>query len=1076
MNSAIRKIAWLLFLAVALLTQTVVFAQTPAQKAVPARTIFPYSVDDDTRADANVLDMFVTNHGTIARDVIGGGPGGLFFPKGSERTVVFSAGLSIGAFVGGELRVATAIYQDEFGPGIMIGSNPADPEDSRFRVYKITTGDGPGTPDWDAWPFADGAPDDGAGNPLLLGDQTLWAVFNDADPALHTSNVGSTNPLGLEVQLTVFAYRWPDALGKTIYVKYRIINKGGNTLEDTYFMFWSDPDLGDARDDFIGYDAASGLGYCYNSNNQDAMYPAAPPAVGYLQLQGPEADGGGRLGVTAFGSYTNGTDPGNVGELYNVMQGLNRDGSEIIDPSTGLPTTYMFSGDPVIGSGWLDDFVADKRCALNAGPFTMAPSDTQEVIYAILVGQGADRLNSIEALRAMVSELENTYNSGFPVPDPPVSDAAAVTIDQPPNESSFQTLNPSATVAHLGWGTATFNAYYSITLGGAPEYQSTRNVSGLAAGQTMQLEFDPWLPSAPGIYDVMLLASSAGDADISNDTLRAQIEILQPAPPVDLHLIAHTASTASMAWSPPPDASDIAGYNIFRSSTSGGPYTKLNGALLTETTFGDTGLPPETVYYVVTLELTNGLVSAYSSELPVYTQTSVAGSGILVVNGVAWDYGQQIIDFYNTQMAGTLPFDFWDLFTGNPVGFTPLGEGEAPPPELFFGYKTVIWIGNNYGDLDFWVASLPALEQYMLSGGNLLFATRTADTFFDQVLRTFYAHTESWMDGFVIGEANPLLATVPELVDMPAGNGATESISASMFQESSGPLPDNLAAFTTIFDWDDLGGTIWKAGFRSELASGGQFVFITGRPYRFDNAASQANYDSILVNWFGHPLPEYQVHAWLDCPPAYFQGCSVTAPVLIDVSGTDPPELLGAYNATLNWDPGMLEYTGYSGGDPPFDAPIVNEDNVGGGELRFTQFSTGGASGNITIINVQFNVIGDPGSGGLLDLEFSEIIAAGTFHDLLPLAQVQDCGFGIESGCLYGDVTLDDAASVFDALIISSYAVGLEIPAEYLEKIEQGCGDVTLEGQTTVFDALVIASYSVGLPVEPYPVGELFCP
>ena len=95
--------------------------------------------------------------------VVGGGTAGLFFPKGLQKTLVYSAGLSVGAMVEGELRVAIAYYQDEFGPGIIIDGNPADPEDPRFRVYKITTGDGPGSPDWDEWPFEDGAPDDGEG-------------------------------------------------------------------------------------------------------------------------------------------------------------------------------------------------------------------------------------------------------------------------------------------------------------------------------------------------------------------------------------------------------------------------------------------------------------------------------------------------------------------------------------------------------------------------------------------------------------------------------------------------------------------------------------------------------------------------------------------------------------------------------------------------------------------------------------------------------------------------------------------------------------------------------------------------
>ena len=50
------------------------------------------------------------------------------------------------------------------------------------------------------------------------------------------------------------------------------------------------------------------------------------------------------------------------------------------------------------------------------------------------------------------------------------------------------------------------------------------------------------------------------------------------------------------------------------------------------------------------------------------------------------------------------------------------------------------------------------------------------------------------------------------------------------------------------------------------------------------------------------------------------------------------------------------------------------------------------------------------------------------------------------------------------------------MPPEYRERIEQGCGEVTNDGVTDVFDALVISTYAVGLPVEPFVVGVVVCP
>jgi hypothetical protein len=61
-------------------------------------------------------------------------------------------------------------------------------------------------------------------------------------------------------------------------------------------------------------------------------------------------------------------------------------------------------------------------------------------------------------------------------------------------------------------------------------------------------------------------------------------------------------------------SSNLAGYNIYRSTTSGGTYTRLNSSLITGTTFTDgTSQPGQTYYYVGTAVDTSGNESAYSS-------------------------------------------------------------------------------------------------------------------------------------------------------------------------------------------------------------------------------------------------------------------------------------------------------------------------------------------------------------------------------------------------------------------------------------------------------------------------------
>jgi len=58
----------------------------------------------------------------------------------------------------------------------------------------------------------------------------LWAVFNDANPSLHTNDEGSSSPLGVEVQQTIFSRNQSGVLGNAAILRYRIINKGAQTL------------------------------------------------------------------------------------------------------------------------------------------------------------------------------------------------------------------------------------------------------------------------------------------------------------------------------------------------------------------------------------------------------------------------------------------------------------------------------------------------------------------------------------------------------------------------------------------------------------------------------------------------------------------------------------------------------------------------------------------------------------------------------------------------------------------------------------------------------------------------------
>lgn len=87
-----------------------------------------------------------------------------------------------------------------------------------------------------------------------------------------------------------------------------------------------------------------------------------------------------------------------------------------------------------------------------------------------------------------------------------------------------------------------------------------------------------------------------------------------PAAPTGLTAVAGDG-TVSLDWNN-NNESDLAGYNVYRSTTSGSGYAKLNGSLVVTSAYeDDTVINDTTYYYVVTAVNTGNYESAYSGQV-----------------------------------------------------------------------------------------------------------------------------------------------------------------------------------------------------------------------------------------------------------------------------------------------------------------------------------------------------------------------------------------------------------------------------------------------------------------------------
>jgi fibronectin type 3 domain-containing protein len=133
---------------------------------------------------------------------------------------------------------------------------------------------------------------------------------------------------------------------------------------------------------------------------------------------------------------------------------------------------------------------------------------------------------------------------------------------------------------------------------------------------------------ATGASETPSVSESTGNHVLIGFVVKAIID-LPPAAPTGLTATAGN-NTVSLDWNNNSEP-DINGYNVYRSTTSGSSYVKLNSLLLTNSDYNDSNVSNNTTYYYVVTAVDAGSnESGYSSEVSATPNLPVTGTGAIL--------------------------------------------------------------------------------------------------------------------------------------------------------------------------------------------------------------------------------------------------------------------------------------------------------------------------------------------------------------------------------------------------------------------------------------------------------------
>ncbi|HJT71395.1 MAG TPA: choice-of-anchor D domain-containing protein [Terriglobales bacterium] len=318
--------------------------------------------------------------------------------------------------------------------------------------------------------------------------------------------------------------------------------------------------------------------------------------------------------TVTFAPTVTGSTSGSVSITSNASNStlvINLTGTGVQPQLSAVPSSLSF-GSVNIGSQALQtvSLTNPGTADLTITQATLSPSSssfsTSGLNIPLTISPGASSTFTVTFAPASAGSESGSLSLASNAPNSPLTISLTGTgvsstlqLDSSPSSLNFGNVqvgsNSTQNVSVTNSGNSSVTVSQVAITGSGFNFSGISSGQILAAGQSLLVSVT-FTPTAAG--------SATGTLTITSNATNSPMTVT----------LAGGSHSVNLAWV--ASSSVVVGYNVYRGTTSGGPYSlKLNSSLVAGTSFTDTTVQSgQTYYYVVTAVDSSGVESAYSNQ------------------------------------------------------------------------------------------------------------------------------------------------------------------------------------------------------------------------------------------------------------------------------------------------------------------------------------------------------------------------------------------------------------------------------------------------------------------------------